>query len=141
MVEVTVYVKKQKDGWYLATTGGNLKKGSFVTEAIDYTTLKKKIREATEFLLRDDYYKELGLPENPQIRLIYSELLFENPEAERILIVGNPESGGYRARTNTLLNLDLYHKNLDDLREHLLQEIQQQDHHDKHVEFKLEEVL
>ncbi|RLE44155.1 hypothetical protein DRJ16_02785 [Candidatus Woesearchaeota archaeon] len=141
MVEVRVEVKKQKDGWYLATTGNTLEKGSFVTEAPDYTTLKRKIKEAIKLLLRDGYHKELGLPKDPQIRLVYSELLFKNPEAERILIIGNRESGGYRARTNTLLNLDLYHKNLDGLREQLLKEIQQHGHSDKHVEFKLEEVL
>lgn len=141
MNEITVYVKKQEDGWYLATTKKILKKGSFVTEAPDYNTLKEKIREATGVLLKDGYHEELDLPKNPQINLIYSELLFENPGAEQILITGNLENGVYRAKTNTLLNLDLYHSDLDNLREQLLQEIQQQGHYDKHVEFKLEEVL
>lgn len=141
MDEVIFNVKKQEDGWYLATTQRNLKKGGMVTEAPDYVTLIKRIREATNFHLRGGYHRELDLPEDPQIRLVYSESLFNNPEAEKILINGSLENGNYRARTNTLLNLDLYHKDFDSLREQVIGEIQQQGHHDKHVEFRLEEVL
>lgn len=141
MDEIVFNVEKQEDGWYLATTQGNLKKGGIVTEASDYLALIKKVREAARFHLREGYHTELDLPENPPIRLTYSELLFQNPEAEKILITGSLENGSYRARTNTLLNLDISHKDFDSLREQVIKEIQQQGCHHKHIEFRLEEVL
>lgn len=141
MEEIINYkVRKQEDGWYLATAdlGDN---GSLIVEGEDYASLKQKVLDFTEDHLEFCRRKEIPIPQNLQIRLTYSEFLFENPGAERIFITGNIENGGYRARTHTLLNLDLYHQQLDDLKKQLLKEIQQQGHHDKHVEFRLEEVL
>ncbi len=139
MKELVFKVRKQEDGWYLASPVHEKIGGA--TEAQDYKTLKEKVKEFTQLLLSNGFYKEANLPENPQIRLIYSELLFENPEARKILITGNTENGAYRARTNAYVNLDLTNQDLDALREQTVREIQQQGHHDKHVEFKLEEVL
>ena len=142
MNEIAFEVSKQEDGYYIATTKNTLKKGGFVTEAPDYDTLKEKIREGMEFFLEDGYHKELGLSENPQIRLLYSELLFENPEAkERIIIEGKPIDRGYRATSNTYVNIDLTHLNLEELKKLVSQEIRNQKQQDKEVEFKLEEIL
>lgn len=139
MDEIVFDVRKQADGWYLASPVHKSLGGA--TEAQDFDTLKQKIREFVDLGLSAGFHKEVNLPEYPKIRLIHSETLFSNPEAERVLITGTPDQCGYRAKTNTLLSLDLYHKNLEALREELLRKVQEQGHQNKHVEFRLEEVL
>ncbi|MEK6951140.1 MAG: hypothetical protein AABX13_05450 [Nanoarchaeota archaeon] len=140
MDDLIFRVKKQKDGWYLASPVHEKLGGA--TEAPDYDTLKERIQEFVRLGLRDDFHKEANLPRQPQIRLLYTELLYANHHAERILIAGNPDGdGGYRIRSDTPLSLNLHHKNFDTLRALLQKELQRQGHHDKHIEFHLEEVI
>ena len=139
MSEIIFQIRRQEDGWYLASPVHERIGGA--TEALDYDTLKEKIKEFLHLSLSDGFHKEVGLPENPPIRLIYSELLFENVQAEKILIAAASENNGYRASCNSYINLDLYHQNLDELKKIISKKIKEQGHDDKHVEFRLEEIL
>lgn len=139
--ELVFKVEKQKDGWYLASTEHRYIGGA--TEAPDYTTLRERVKEAASFLLRDFTEEELirfELSRNPVIRLKYSEFLISKPEKEKILIAVNPEGVGYRF-VSELLGLNLYHEDLDTLRNQILDSVKQSPHQDKHIEFTLEEVL
>lgn len=137
--ELIFNVKKQEDGTYLASCRhGN---GIILAEGRNYKSLLDEVAETVGGYISEGYDKQFGWAEDLKILLVYSELLFKNPEAEKILITGIPENGGYRVRANTLLSLDLYHSDFDSLREQLLQEIQKQGHHNKHIEFRLEKIL
>ncbi len=142
MSEIVFAIRRQDDGWYLATTGNTLSKGGIATEAPDYSTLLQKVEEATRFFLRDGYHEELGLPAQPRMRLCYSEVLFKNPAAPTLLIAGKAEGQGYKAQIKKdQWQLDLYHQSIDGLKELLSTELQRQGQHDKNVEFRLEEVI
>lgn len=142
MSEILFTVRRQDDGWYLATTANNLRKGRIITEAPDYQTLLQKVEEATKGFLRDGYHEDLGLPPHPRIRLQYSEMLFQNPAAPSLLIAGKAENKGYRAQMNgEQLQLDLYHQSIDGLRDLLCEELQRLGHHGKNIEFKVEELI
>ncbi|OYT40678.1 hypothetical protein B6U80_02515 [Candidatus Pacearchaeota archaeon ex4484_26] len=140
MDEIKYEIKKKYDE-YVATADLPNGGGSIIVGAEDYASLKEKIPDLTQEHLEFCRENNIPVPKNPKISLSYNELLFENPDAERILILATQKNGGYRAGTNTLLSLDLYHESFDVLREELIKEIQQQGHQDKQVEFRLEEVL
>ncbi len=140
MDEIKYEIKKKYDE-YVATADLPNGGGSIIVGAEDYASLKEKIPDLTQEHLEFCRENNIPVPKNPKISLSYNELLFENPDAERILILATQKNGGYRAGTNTLLSLDLYHESFDVLREQLIKQIQQQGHQDKQVEFRLEEVL
>lgn len=139
MDEIIFKVRKQEDGWYLASPVH--KKIGGATEAKDYKTLKEKVKESLHLVLSNGFHKEANLPKNPQIRLIYSELLFNNPKAEEIIIVGNSEGTEYRATSDKYINIDLKHRDLEELKKMISQEVKYHGHHNKHVKFRLEEVI
>jgi len=140
MDEIKYEIKKKYDE-YVATADLPNGGGSIIVGAEDYASLKEKIPDLTQEHLEFCRENNIPVPKNPKISLSYNELLFENPDAERILILATQKNGGYRAGTNTLLSLDLYHESFDVLREQLIKQIQQQGHQDKQVEFRLDEVL
>ncbi|MEK6950111.1 MAG: hypothetical protein AABX13_00100 [Nanoarchaeota archaeon] len=138
--EITFKVSRQADGWYLAAPLHDRIGGA--TEASDYETLKEKVPEFVRGSLRDEFHREAGLSPNPQIRLIYTEFLCNNPAVEKILVRGYFEQGsGYGVHDDLYFQFDLHHRSFDALREMLLKVIQQQGYHNQHIEFHLEEVI
>lgn len=139
MKEIKFIITKQENGWYLASPDHNRIGGA--TEAPDLKTLKNKIKEFTSLSLSNGFYKELGLSRSSKIRLIYSELLFENPEAEKILVQAAFFNNCYIASSNSCMNLNEKYNDFEALKEDLLKKIRELGHDDKHVELRLEEVL
>ncbi|MBU2496755.1 MAG: hypothetical protein KJ767_01705 [Nanoarchaeota archaeon] len=139
MEEIKYKIEKRNDGWYLATADLN-RGGSIIVEAETYSSLKEKILGFTQEHLEFCRANNVPVPENPKIKLLYSELFSNNHDSENILITGNPEGQGYRAVSNSNLNLNMYNEDFDVLREELLQRIQESVN-DRNVEFRLEEVL
>ncbi|MBU2496991.1 MAG: hypothetical protein KJ767_02950 [Nanoarchaeota archaeon] len=136
--ELIFNVEKQEDGTYLASCEHN--NGIMLAESLDYRSLQKEVAKTVKDYIFHGYGKKFGWPENPKIRLIYSELFSNNHDSENILITGNPEGQGYRAVSNSNLNLNMYNEDFDVLRENLIEELQKRECK-KNVEFRLEEVL
>ncbi|MBU2496989.1 MAG: hypothetical protein KJ767_02940 [Nanoarchaeota archaeon] len=133
----------RENGLYSASVRYKSKSGSGVVTVIGaktYEELKQKVKDATLDFLSDGFGEKIGLV-NPKIRLQLQEKLMDYGNKERILIAGNPEGAGYRAISNSRLNLDIYNDDFELLRENLVEELQKRRYQDKNVEFRLEEVL
>ncbi|MBU2496987.1 MAG: hypothetical protein KJ767_02930 [Nanoarchaeota archaeon] len=143
--ELIYEVKMQEDGTYLAVAnykGSYKNKPISATIPIDartYKELKQRVKDITLDFLSDGFGEKIGLY-NPKIRLHLQEKLIDYGNKESILIAGNPEGAGYRAISNSKLNLDIYNEDLEILRGELLKRVKESAS-DRNVEFRLEEVL